>query len=221
MQIDWPLAPLSSFLVDVWDGKIDNYQFVDSLPTNLRSCLIVCWRVKFLWWSGSVLFLQKFVNVKGRPRTVNSYAAGQKVSRFSGTPRSISSLQETCLEPCSQDNIFNVYILYNVRSLLDASCNLLDYWRHRSVCYTSLFATPLVVVTISLLQWVLTLWCLVSERSLDLFSVLSSISVCPECWQLTDWLTILCLSICVCRSLNPVFAYRIEYILSQGLRFPC
>jgi hypothetical protein len=30
------------------------------------------------------------------------------------------------------------------------------------------------------LQWVLTLWCLVSERFLDLF--------CLECWQLTDWL---------------------------------
>jgi hypothetical protein len=48
---------------------------------------------------------------------------------------------------------------------------LLGYRRHHSICYTRLFTAPLVVITISLLQWVLTLWCLVSERSLDLFSV--------------------------------------------------
>jgi hypothetical protein len=28
-------------------------------------------------------------------------------------------------------------------------CNVLGYWRHRSVCYTSLFTTTLVVTTIS------------------------------------------------------------------------
>jgi hypothetical protein len=28
-------------------------------------------------------------------------------------------------------------------------CNVLGYWRHRSVCYTSLFTTSLVVTTIS------------------------------------------------------------------------
>jgi hypothetical protein len=86
--------------------------------------------------------------------------------------------------------------LYNVGPPLDAKCNLLGYRRHRSVCYTGLFPTPLVVVTISLLQWVLTLWCLVSERSFVLFSVLSSMSVCPEFRQLTDWLNFLyvCLS---------------------------
>jgi hypothetical protein len=50
-----------------------------------------------------------------------------------------------------------------------------------------LFPTPLVVITIFILQRVLTLWCLLSERSLDLFCG-SSVSVCPECWQLTDWL---------------------------------
>jgi hypothetical protein len=61
-------------------------------------------------------------------------------------------------------------LLYNVLSLLDANCNLLGHRRHLSVCYTCLFPTPLVVVKISLLQCVLTLWCVVSERSLDLFS---------------------------------------------------
>jgi hypothetical protein len=41
-------------------------------------------------------------------------------------------------------------ILYNVRPLPD--CNLLCYRRHHSICYTCLFMTPLVVITISLLQ---------------------------------------------------------------------
>jgi hypothetical protein len=27
-------------------------------------------------------------------------------------------------------------------------CNVLGYWRHRSICYTSLFSTPVVVTTI-------------------------------------------------------------------------
>jgi hypothetical protein len=28
-------------------------------------------------------------------------------------------------------------------------CNVLGYWRHHSICYTSLFTTPLVVTTVS------------------------------------------------------------------------
>jgi hypothetical protein len=52
---------------------------------------------------------------------------------------------------------------------MNANSNLLGYRRHQSVCYTRLFTTPLVVITISLLQWVLTPWCLVSERSFDVF----------------------------------------------------
>jgi hypothetical protein len=59
--------------------------------------------------------------------------------------------------------------MYNIWLLMDANCNLLGYWWHRSICYTRLFTTLLAVITISLLQWVLTLWCLVSEWSLDLF----------------------------------------------------
>jgi hypothetical protein len=77
-------------------------------------------------------------------------------------------------------------VLYSVLPLLDAKCNLLGYRRHRSICYTCLFTTPLVVITISLLQWILTLWCTVSERSFDLFSVLYS----SERWRLTNWLTL-------------------------------
>jgi hypothetical protein len=71
------------------------------------------------------------------------------------------------------------------------NCNLLGHRRHHWICHTGLFTTPLVVVIISLLQWVQTFWCLVSERFLDLFSV------CPECWQLTDWLTLISL-LCLC-----------------------
>jgi hypothetical protein len=51
-------------------------------------------------------------------------------------------------------------------------CNVLGYWWHRSICYTSLFTTPLVVTTIFLLQCVMTLWCRVSERSFDIFCYL-------------------------------------------------
>jgi hypothetical protein len=71
---------------------------------------------------------------------------------------------------------------------MNPNCNLLGYRRHRSVCYTCLFTTPLVVITISPLQWVLALWCIVSERSLDLFFF----------WMLAaNWLpdsSLLCLS---------------------------
>lgn len=123
MQTDWPFVPLSSFLVDFLYGKIGNYQSVDSLPTNLRSCLFVCCRVKFFSHDpGPFCFLRNlYVNVKGRLRTVDSYAASQKVPRFSGTPVSISSLQETCLEPCPQD-IFSLYI---------SSCHLSLHPRRR------------------------------------------------------------------------------------------
>jgi hypothetical protein len=34
-------------------------------------------------------------------------------------------------------------------SLLNTKCNVLGYWRHRSVCYSGLFTTSLVVATIS------------------------------------------------------------------------
>jgi hypothetical protein len=61
----------------------------------------------------------------------------------------------------------------------NVTCKVTD----NTVRYVTL--VTLVVIIISLLHWVLTLWCLVSERSLDLLSVLSSIFVCPQCWQLT------------------------------------
>jgi hypothetical protein len=58
--------------------------------------------------------------------------------------------------------ILEWFILYNVGStwplcvtglhylsLLNTNGNVLGYWRHRSVCYTSLFTTSLVVTTVS------------------------------------------------------------------------
>jgi hypothetical protein len=39
-----------------------------------------------------------------------------------------------------------VYVTYHFWTPI---CKVLGYWRHRSVCYTSLFTTPLVVTTIS------------------------------------------------------------------------
>jgi hypothetical protein len=40
----------------------------------------------------------------------------------------------------------HVYVSYHFWT---PKCNVLGYWRHHSVCYTSLFTTPLVVTTIS------------------------------------------------------------------------
>jgi hypothetical protein len=34
-------------------------------------------------------------------------------------------------------------------SLLNTNCNVTGYWWHRSICYTPLFTTPLVVTTVS------------------------------------------------------------------------
>jgi hypothetical protein len=42
--------------------------------------------------------------------------------------------------------LLHVYVTYHSWTLI---CNMLGYWRHRSICYTSLFTTPLVVTTIS------------------------------------------------------------------------
>jgi hypothetical protein len=63
--------------------------------------------------------------------------------------------------------------LYYVARLLMKPFNLLHWFIYDSTSHHYNLS----------LQWVLTFWCLVSERYLDLF--------CPECWQLTDWLTVL------------------------------
>jgi hypothetical protein len=56
-------------------------------------------------------------------------------------------------------------------SLLNTKCNLLGYWRHRSVCYSCLFTIPLLITTVFLLQCVMTLWrCDVASRSGTLIS---------------------------------------------------
>jgi hypothetical protein len=70
-----------------------------------------------------------------------------------------------------------VYVTYHFRTPI---CNVLGYWRHRSVCYTSLFTTSLVVTTNSVYN-VLGPSDVVSRSgsgsSLDLFGDLSSISL--------------------------------------------
>jgi hypothetical protein len=38
---------------------------------------------------------------------------------------------------------------YDICHFWTPICNVLGHWRHRSICYTSLFTTPLVVTTIS------------------------------------------------------------------------
>jgi hypothetical protein len=65
---------------------------------------------------------------------------------------------------CTMFCVFNPTMTPNVRcwgtwplyitglrylSLLNTNYNVLGYWRHRSICYISLFTTPLVVTTIS------------------------------------------------------------------------
>jgi hypothetical protein len=47
-----------------------------------------------------------------------------------------------CLVPLT----LRVYVTYHFWTPI---CNMLGYWRHRSVCYTYLFTTSLVVTTIS------------------------------------------------------------------------
>jgi hypothetical protein len=75
-------------------------------------------------------------------------------------------------------------------------CNWLGYWRHRSICYTGLFPTPRVVITIS------------PYNEFWPSDILSRggpwISSPSECWQLTDWLTIHLLTNSVCLSLSYV-----------------
>jgi hypothetical protein len=60
---------------------------------------------------------------------------------------------------------------------------LLGYWWHHSICYTGLFTTPWLVITIS------------PDSEFWLSDVLSPngpwISSPSECWQLTHWLTVI------------------------------
>jgi hypothetical protein len=73
--------------------------------------------------------------------------------------------------------------MYCVWPLMDAKCNLLRYSWHHSICYTSLFTALRVVITISPYNefWPSD----VLSRSGALISSSS------ECWQLTDWLTLI------------------------------
>jgi hypothetical protein len=76
-------------------------------------------------------------------------------------------------------------VLYCVWPLLDAKCNLLHYRRHHSICYTCLFTTPLVVITVSGYN-VFWLSDVVSRSGSWISSLFCLLSVSPECWQLTN-----------------------------------
>jgi hypothetical protein len=47
-------------------------------------------------------------------------------------------------------SLINIVTCWGTWPLLNTKCNMLEYWRRRSVCYSGLFMTSLVVTTISL-----------------------------------------------------------------------
>jgi hypothetical protein len=120
--------------------------------------------------------------------------------------------------------LYNVGVLGPLRylSLLNTNvCHVLGYWRHRSVCYTSLFTTSLVVTTISvynvlgpsdvvsrsgsrysldLVAWIFIHLCL---WSLFCFSLLCLFSLCVS--------SILSVSVRLSAAPQIVFASRKEY----------
>jgi hypothetical protein len=97
-------------------------------------------------------------------------------------------------------------------SLLNTNCNVPGYWRHRSVCYTCLFTTPLVVTTISV------------------YSVLDSLTLClwAVLWSLllsVRWSPSLCSLFCrclfsVCVS-SLLFIFICPFVLSAAPQKQC
>jgi hypothetical protein len=94
---------------------------------------------------------------------------------------------------------------------MEAKCNLLGYWWHHSICYTVLFTTPLVVITISPYH---ELWPsdVLSRNGPWISSVLNA-----GCWLtgwllLTDWLVLInWLTIC-----NWLLAKSESYVTTDG-----
>jgi hypothetical protein len=123
-------------------------------------------------------------------------------------------------------------------------CNVLGYWRHHSVCYSSLFTTPLVITTISVyselwpsvvmprsgplissllcVQWSLfSVFISVSLLLSAVFSLLSVFFLCLLSLFLSMSVSHLSLSLClICRPSNTVFASGIEDTFSHGCIFP-
>jgi hypothetical protein len=100
-----------------------------------------------------------------------------------------------------------VYVTYHFWTPI---CYVLSYWRHRSVCYTSLFTTSLVATIISVLQCVMTLWRCVSERFFDLFCYLfgdlSSVSLFSSLLSLSLSLSSLLLSLLSVFCVSPILS---------------
>jgi hypothetical protein len=108
--------------------------------------------------------------------------------------------------------------MYSVRSLLDAHFNLLDYRRH--LCLLHLFIYDSTSRRYNL-SFTMSSDPLMSCLGAVPGSLLSSMSVCPECWQLSDWLTVIkwlairsWITEC---SLNQILPYRIWNTFSHGL----
>jgi hypothetical protein len=105
---------------------------------------------------------------------------------------------------CTVSAVLDHFWPPNVQCL--ANFNLLGYWWHHSICYTGLFTTLLVVVTIFL----------VTMSSGPLISCLGAVLGCllsSECWQLTDWLTVI-------NWLLAVEMYSLKRISRAGYRAP-
>jgi hypothetical protein len=112
----------------------------------------------------------------------------------------------TVLAVCNPTMTLNVQCwgTWSLLSLLNTNCNVLGYWRHRSICYISLFTTSLVVITISPYN---VLWPSdVVSQSGPLISVLLSVR-----WSTFVMFSLLPLSLlCVCRPSIRVFAPGME-----------
>jgi hypothetical protein len=140
---------------------------------------------------------------------------------------------------------FTVYVICHFWTQI---CNVLGYRRHHSICYTSLFTTPLVVTTISVYNvlWpsdvvsrsgplissaicsVISVQCLylclyLGVSSMSVSAVISFLSLFFLCLSLiflclSSHLSLLCLISC---PLNRMFAPGIEDTFSHGCIFRC
>jgi hypothetical protein len=107
-------------------------------------------------------------------------------------------------------------------SLLNTNCNVLGYWRHRSVCYTSLFTTSLVVTTVSVYN-VLGPSDVVSRSgpgSSALVLRSSLISVSGRSFDLSSVISLLFLSSVICLLCSPSVCVRLSAAPEVGCLCP-
>jgi hypothetical protein len=122
--------------------------------------------------------------------------------------------QQNCTHMCVYIYIYTyMYIYIYMLAVLDHFTLCVDTVKFVTLVYLR----PLVINTISVFTVCMTLWCRVSERSFDLFSVISVSLLC-----LSVVFSLLSLSLCLitCPS-NIVFATGIEDNFSHGCIFRC